>query len=78
MWTTQECYMVFEHILEAALHKTAAVQLQTPHLANCSKVGWKSKDEFRSEVLSWTPTHGHTSDGLPAKTYSSVQTFDDV
>ena len=28
----------------------------------------RSKDKLISNVLLWTPTHGHTSIGLPAKT----------
>ena len=27
------------------------------------------KDGLKSDVLLWTPTHGHTSVGRPAKTY---------
>ena len=30
---------------------------------------WQNKDKLISDVLLWTPTHGHTSIGRPAKTY---------
>ena len=33
-----------------------------------SKQCWRSKKELISDVL-WTPTHGHTSDGWPAKNH---------
>ena len=31
--------------------------------------GWRSKNKLQSDVLLWTPTHGHTSVGQPAKIY---------
>ena len=30
---------------------------------------WRSKDEIISDVLLWTPKHGHTRVGRPYKTY---------
>ena len=30
---------------------------------------WRSRDELISDVLSWTPTHGHAKAGRPARTY---------
>ena len=30
---------------------------------------WEIKDELISNIILWTPTHGHTSVGQPAKTY---------
>ena len=30
---------------------------------------WRIKDELLSDVLQWTPTHGHTSIGRPTRTY---------
>ena len=36
-----------------------------------------SKDELINKILQWTPTHGHTRVGQPAKT-CSVQTLDTV
>ena len=55
----------FELILEAVPYKTTVVQSLTSHRTNLL-LG--SKDEFISNVLLWTPTHGHTSVGQLAKT----------
>ena len=30
---------------------------------------WRSKDEFISDVLLWTPSHGRAKTGRPARTY---------
>ena len=35
------------------------------HMGHC----WRSKDKLMSDVLLWTPTHGHTSVGWPTRTY---------
>ena len=54
-----------EQILEATLHKTAAVWpptlitksiqvRQIRHVGNC----WRSKDGLISDILLWTPSHG--------------------
>ena len=38
---------------------------------------WRSKEELISDVLQWTPIHGHTSVSWATRTYiSSVQTLD--
>ena len=39
--------------------------VRTRHARHC----WKSKNEFMSDVLLWTPTRGQTSVSQPAKTY---------
>ena len=62
-----------EQILEAAPHKTAVVQPYTSHQANhsrkASKICWVLKgNKLITNVLLWTPTHGHTRNGWPAKT----------
>ena len=46
------------------------------HAGHC----WKSKDEFISNILQWTPTHGHTSVDQLVKTYiiGSVQKLDSI
>ena len=52
--------------------KTAAVRPLTSNHANHSRktrYAGVSKDELISEILLWTPTHGHTSIDRPAKTY---------
>ena len=38
------------------------------HTGHC----WKNKDKFISNIYLWTPTHGQTSIGWPAKTYPSA------
>ena len=59
----------FEQILEATPYKAAAVWLLTSHPT--TQVRWvrhaeycsRSKYKLRSDILLWTPTHGHTSLG---------------
>ena len=38
---------------------------RTRHAGHC----WRSKDEFISDVLLWTPTYGRAKAGRPARTY---------
>ena len=38
---------------------------RTRHAGQC----WRSRDEFISDVLLWTPTYGRTKAGRPARTY---------
>ena len=38
---------------------------RTRHAGHC----WRSRDELISDVLLWTPTHGHAKAGRPARTY---------
>ena len=42
---------------------------RTRHAGHC----WRSRDELISEVLLWTPTHGHAKAGRPARTYIQQQ-----
>ena len=44
--------------------KTIKVR-RTRHAGHC----WRSKDELISDVLLWTPSHGRTKAGRPARTY---------
>ena len=45
---------------------TKTIQVRrTKHAGHC----WRSKDEFISDVLLWTPTYGRTKAGRPARTY---------
>ena len=41
------------------------IQIRQRHIGHC----WWSKDEFRSDIILWTPTHGHSSVGWPVNTY---------
>ena len=43
-----------------------AIQVRrTRHAGHC----WRSRDELISDVVLWTPTHGHAKAGRPARTY---------
>ena len=45
---------------------TKTIQVRrTRHAGDC----WRSRDELISNVLLWTPTHGRTKAGRPARTY---------
>ena len=46
-------------------HYTTIQVKQIRHAGHC----YKSKNELLSNVLLWTPKHGHISVGWPAKTY---------
>ena len=67
---TQEFYILFKKNPGSSTYKTAAVWPLTSHFMNktCWDC-WRSKDKLISDVLFWTPTHGCTSVGQPAKTY---------
>ena len=45
---------------------TKTIQVRrTRHAGHC----WRSRDELISDVLLWTPTHGRSKAGRPARTY---------
>ena len=45
---------------------TKTIQVRrTRHAGHC----WRSRDELKSDVLLWTPTHGCAKAGRPARTY---------
>ena len=45
---------------------TKTIQVRrTRHAGHC----WRSRDELISDVLLWTPTHGHAKAGRPPRTY---------
>ena len=45
---------------------TKTIQVRwTRHAGHC----WRSRDELISDVLLWTPTHGHAKAGRPVRTY---------
>ena len=55
-------------------HISQTIQVIQARHARHSWIRW---DELISNILQWTPTHGHTNVGTPAMTYiSSVQTRD--
>ena len=63
-----------EQVLAAKRHQlyghlpliTKTIQVRrTRHAGQC----WRSRDELISNVLLWTPTHGHAKAGRPARTY---------
>ena len=46
--------------------KTKTIKIRrTRRAGHC----WRSRDEFISDVLLWTPSHGRTEAGRPARTY---------
>ena len=47
-----------------SITKTIQVR-RTRHAEHC----WRSRDELISDVLLWTPTHGHAKAGRPARLY---------
>ena len=65
-----------ELVLETTPNKAAAVRppnthrenyqiRRTRHAGHC----WRSRDEFISDVLQWTPLHGRAKAAQPARTY---------
>ena len=64
-----------EQVQVATPHKTPTVRPPVSYHENYSRwtrhAGhcWRSRDELISDVLLWTPTHGHTKAGRPARTY---------
>ena len=74
MENTQECYALFWiNPRSSTLRKTPAVRPLTSHLTNhpskINKTCWsllRSKNELISNVLQWTFTNGHCSNGWPA------------
>ena len=72
MGTTQGCCVVFwtnpgSNTLQNSSYM--ATNISSHKWSKISKTYSRSKDELISNVLLWTPTHGHTSVGWPAKTY---------
>ena len=57
-----------EQIVEATPNKRAVVPPLDSQITNDLNNCWKSKDEFISDMLLWTPTHGCARVGQPAKT----------
>ena len=55
-------HQLYGHLLP--ITKTIQVR-RTRHAGHC----WRSRDELISDVLLWTPTHGHAKAGRPARTY---------
>ena len=55
-------YQLYGHL--PPITKTIQVR-RTRHAGHC----WGSRDELISDVLLWTPTHGHAKAGRPARTY---------
>ena len=53
---------LYDHL--PPITKTIKIR-RTRHAGHC----WRSKDELVSDVLLWTPSHGHAKVGRPARTY---------
>ena len=72
-----------EQILEAAPHKAAAVRLPTTHQKTIQvrrtrhvRRCWRNWDELISDILPWTPSHGRTNAGRPARIYLQLLCID--
>ena len=69
----EDAVSIFEQILEAAPHKTAAIQPFISYLikykSKTNKTCWKSRNELISDILLWTTMHEHISVGYLAKIY---------
>ena len=50
--------------LQPPITKTIKIR-RTRHAGYC----WRSSDEFISDILLWTPSHGRAKAGRPARTY---------
>ena len=61
-WQHPTRYQLYGHL--PPITKTIQVR-RTGHAGHC----WRSRDEHRSDVLLWTPTHGRAKAGRPARTY---------
>ena len=61
-WQHPTRHQLYGHL--PPITKTIQVR-RTRHAGHC----WRSGDELISDVLLWTPTHGHAKVGRPARTY---------
>ena len=61
-WQHSTRHQLYGHL--PPITKTIQVR-RTRHAGHC----WRSRDEFISDVLLWTPTYGRTKAGRPARTY---------
>ena len=65
-----------EQVTETASHKASAVRPLTTHhdtfqVTRTRHVGhcWGSRDELKSDIFLWTPSHGRPKSRRPARTY---------
>ena len=61
-WQHPIKHQLYGHMF--SITKTIQVR-QTRHAGHC----WRSRDEFISDVLQWTPTNGRAKAGWAARTY---------
>ena len=55
-----------EQILKTTVSISKTIQIrQTRHVGHC----WRSEHKLISDILLWTPSHGHCSVGRPTRTY---------
>ena len=75
MGTTQECYMLWTNPGSSTLQNSDYMDTYLPSHkpSNENKLDseycWWSKSQLISNILLWTPTHGHTSTDWPADNY---------
>ena len=60
--TYQKKRQLYDH--RPPISKTIQIRW-TRHAGHC----WRSKDKLISDILLWTPSHGHASVGQPTRTY---------
>ena len=59
-------YLTKQQLYDHLLPISQIIQVRwVSHFGHC----WRRKNKLISDVLRWTPTHGHTSVSQPAKTY---------
>ena len=61
-WQYPTKHQLYSHL--PPIMKTIQVR-RTRHVGHC----WRSRDEFISDVLLWTPTYGRAKAGRPTRTY---------
>ena len=61
-WQHPTTHQLYGHL--PPITKTIQVR-RIRHAGHC----WRSRDELISDVLLWTPTHGHAKAGRPARIY---------
>ena len=60
-----------QHSTKQQLYDHLPLISKTIQIRQTSHAGyyWRSKDELISDVLQWTPSHGHACIGRPVRTY---------
>ena len=62
-------HTIFNLILEGARHLPSIAHTIKEKRIRHAEHNWRSKNDFISDVLQWTSTHGHTSVNRPTNIY---------